>query len=79
MNLLDLRSIMGSPRGTLSVFMHAFWAKRELHCLFLGKKAIIITSQGCALAEPGGPWRLTFALGRLEDVRYFIQFICWAP
>ena len=22
--------------------------------------------QGCALAEPGGPWCLTFALGRLE-------------
>ena len=22
--------------------------------------------QGCALAEPGGPWRLTFALGRLK-------------
>ena len=22
--------------------------------------------QGCALAEPGGPWRLTFALGRLD-------------
>ena len=24
--------------------------------------------QGCALAEPGGPWRLTFALGRLENL-----------
>ena len=27
--------------------------------------------QGCALAEPGGPWRLTFALGRLENLRFF--------
>ena len=35
--------------------------------------------QGCALAEPGGPWRLTFALGRLESVRFFIQIICWTP
>ena len=35
--------------------------------------------QGCALAEPGGPWRLTFALRRLENLRFFIQIICWAP
>ena len=36
-------------------------------------------NQGCALAEPGGPWRLTFALGQLENHRFFIQIICWAP
>ena len=36
---------MGCPRGTHSVFTHAFQAKRELHCIFLGKKAIIITSK----------------------------------
>jgi len=36
-------------------------------------------SQGCALAEPGGPWRLTFAFGRLENLRFFIQIICWEP
>ena len=35
--------------------------------------------QGCALAEPGGPWRLTFAPGRLENLRFFIQIISWAP
>ena len=36
--------------------------------------------QGCALAEPGGPWCLTFALRRLENnLRFFIQIICWAP
>ena len=36
--------------------------------------------QGCALVEPerGGLWRLTFAPGRLENVRFFIQIICWA-
>ena len=35
--------------------------------------------QGCALAEPGGPWRLTFAPAQLENLRFFIQIICWAP
>ena len=40
---------------------------------------IILTYQGCALAEAGGPWHLTFALGRLENLRFFIQIICWAP
>ena len=45
LNLLDLRSIMGCPGATRSVFTHAFRAKRELHCIFLGEKAIIITSK----------------------------------
>ena len=35
--------------------------------------------QGCALAEPGGPWRLTFALGRLGNLSSLIHIICWAP
>ena len=34
---------MGCSGGTCSV--RAFRAKRELHCIFLGKKAIIITSK----------------------------------
>ena len=38
-----------------------------------------LSRQGCALVGPGGPWRLTFAPGRLEDLRFFIQIICWAP
>ena len=37
LNLLDLRSIMGCPGGTRSVFTCAFWAKRELQCIFLEK------------------------------------------
>ena len=45
LNLLHLRSIMGFPGGNRSVFTRAFRAKRELHCIFLGKKAIIITSK----------------------------------
>ena len=45
LNLLELRSITGCPGGTCSVFTRAFRAKRELHCKFLGKKKIIITSK----------------------------------
>ena len=41
----DLRSIMGCPGGNRSVFTRAFCAKRELHCIFFGKKAIIVTSK----------------------------------
>ena len=33
----------------------------------------------CSVAEPGGPWCLTFPLGQLENVRFFIQIACWAP
>ena len=36
---------MVCPEGIRSVFTRAFWAKRDLHCIFLGKKAIIITSK----------------------------------
>ena len=45
LNLLDLRSIMGCPGGTRSVFTRAFWAKRELLRIFFGNKEIIITSK----------------------------------
>ena len=36
---------MGRPGGTRSVFTRAFRAKRELHCIILEKKAIIIKSK----------------------------------
>ena len=36
---------MGCTGGTRSVFTRAFRAKRELQCIFLGKKAIVITSK----------------------------------
>ena len=39
LNLSDLRSIMGCPGGTRSVFTRAFRAKRELQRIFLWKKA----------------------------------------
>ena len=47
-----------------------------LYCRHPGKVELEPTwQQGCALAEPGGPWRLTFAPGRLENLRFFIQII----
>ena len=42
LNLLDLRSIMGCPEGTHSVFTRAFRAKRECHCIFQGKKQSLL-------------------------------------
>ena len=46
LNLLVFRSIMMvCPGGTRLVFTSVFRSKRELHCIFLGKKAIIITSK----------------------------------
>ena len=45
LNLFDLRSIMGCPGGTRSVFTRGFREKRELQCIFLWKKAIVITSK----------------------------------
>ena len=47
LNLLDLRSIMGCPGGTRSVFTLAFRAKRELQCIFLGKKGDHVISKHC--------------------------------
>ena len=45
LNLLDLRSIMGFPGGTRSVFTRAFRSKRELQCILLRKKTSMITSK----------------------------------
>ena len=46
--------------------------------LWLSLLDYIFTKQGCALAKPSGPWRLTFVLGRLEKLSFFIEIICWA-
>ena len=57
LNLSNLRSIMGCPRGTPSVFTCAFGAKRELQCIFLGEMAIIITpKQGTKIFFPLQPF-----------------------
>ena len=39
----------------------------------------LVSYQGCALAEPGGPWCLTFALRQIENLSFLIQVICRAP
>ena len=49
-----------------------------LSCLSLLKK-IIVWREGCALAKPGCPWWLTFALGRLGNHSLFVVIPCWAP
>ena len=56
-------------------------AKEETYIcnVFNGFMPNLTFEQGCALAEPGGPWQLTFALWGLENLRFFIQIICWAP
>ena len=49
-----------------------------LSCLSLLKK-IIVWREGCALAKPGCPWCLTFALGWLGNCSFFVVIPCWAP
>ena len=39
----------------------------------------VISNQGCSLVEPSGPLCLTFVLGRLENLSFFVEIICWAP
>ena len=39
------KEYFGMPMGIRSVFTRAFRSKRELQCIFLGKKEIIITSK----------------------------------
>ena len=41
--------------------------------------SIFLQTQGCAVANPGDPWCLTFAPGSLEIFSFFIQIICWHP
>ena len=59
--------------------LHAFTITRfstwELQCTYRALGFFYAIKPCCALAEPGGPWRLTFALGRLENLTFFIQII----
>ena len=64
-----------APISVLSGVSH-FGLVFTLYAFRVGTKSY---PQGCAVVEPGGPWRLTFALGRLENLRFFIQIISWAP
>ena len=42
LNLLELRSIMGCPRGTRSVFTPAFWQKENFTVHFLEKRRLLL-------------------------------------
>ena len=50
-------------------------------CAYLNRNSfqssvpICKAKQGCALAEPSGPWRLTFAPGHLENLSFLIEII----
>ena len=33
--------------------------------------------QGCVLALSSGPWLLTFAIGQLGNLSFFIEILCW--
>ena len=42
---------------------------------FQSSVPICKAKQGCALAEPSGPWWLTFAPGHLENLSFLIEII----
>ena len=55
----------------LSICQQKFTEKRaSLNC------EMSLLPQACTLAEPGGLWHLTFALGLLENLTIFMQIIC---
>ena len=58
----------------LSICQQKFTEKRaSLNC------EMSLLPQACTLAEPGGLWCLTFALGLLENLTIFMQIICCVP
>ena len=71
-----------------AIFNRVFWRilkkstpPESFIVLFITTKVstiILIEEEGCALAEPGGPLRLTFAFKRLENLSVFIHIISWA-
>ena len=44
-----------------------------------GSGANGLRTQGCALAEPGGPWGLTFALGQLGNLVFSYKLYAGHP
>ena len=50
-----------------------------LSFIILRLQCTMISYQGCALAEPSGPWHPTVALGWQDNLSFFIQIMCWAP
>ena len=48
--------------------------------VFINYNDIYAFYQGCALAVPGNPWRLTLAPRCLKNLlSFFLETICWAP
>ena len=45
-------------------------AELKLAVIIQKQTKMLRKHQGCVLAEPGGPWRLTCALGQLENLRF---------
>ena len=64
-------------------YSRTFPQRTPIICFFFSSPSVPMKTchgkRGCALAEPGGPWCLTFALRQLENLRFFIQITCWAP
>ena len=60
----------------LNLFFVPLVMHQPFYVQFILEKRI---SQGCALEEPDGPWRPTFALDRLENLTFFIQILYLAP
>ena len=63
-----LQRLIGLVReGETTEFIQSSW------------RDVVPQTQGCALAEPGDPSRLTFVLRWLENLSFFIEIKCWAP
>ena len=48
----NLKGVLSDGQGALSQYLPALFWQRELHCIFLGKKAIIITSKHSTMIIP---------------------------
>ena len=72
--MLCLCPFQGHKYGRQKPTEHLFLSFPTNACIFRlrNSKIKVIYTQGCALAEPGGPWRLTFALRRLGNLSFFI-------
>ena len=62
----------------LRVFVYEYLTLINISCSFKVFWTSILVEQGRALAEPGGPRCLTFVLGWLENLTFFIEITRWA-
>ena len=52
----------------LTKLVRSRWLNIVHFCIFIDQDEAVLW----------GPWRLTFVLGRLENLSFFIEIICWA-